>query len=291
MLTTIVFGLPKILMSYGLMPDNTFAYFGMQFGSVVDFLLLCFVLYHRLLFMQREKDRARMELEVRTKLLQNISHDIRAPLAYVLGGVEALQQRLVQDPERQQSMLGRIHQKTLDVYTYIRELSRLGQLEASAVAEPRARIRFGDWMEGLFVEFSSDIEQAGLRCEYRVDPGGEAVDVFVQAHAIKRVLANLIDNACKYSPPNGTIRLEASADDREARVTVGDDGPGIEAGHLSLIFHRRTRLEQTAGKDGQGIGLSIAKEIVERHGGAVWAESEPGEGCRFRFTIPVVKRG
>lgn len=104
------------------------------------------------------------------------------------------------------------------------------------------------------------------------------------------MLANLIDNACKYGPQNGTVRLKASVDDRHARVTVGDDGPGIEAGHLSLIFHRRTRLEQTADLDGQGIGLSIAKEIVDRHGGAVWAESEPGEGYRFCFTIPVLKR-
>ncbi|MFD2329665.1 sensor histidine kinase [Cohnella sp. GCM10020058] len=84
--------------------------------------------------------------------------------------------------------------------------------------------------------------------------------------------------------------MKASVDDRQACVTVGDDGPGIETRHLSLIFHRRTRLEQSAYTDGQGIGLSIAKEIVDRDGGTVWAESEPGEGCRVCFTIPVVKR-
>ncbi|MFC5471577.1 ATP-binding protein [Cohnella suwonensis] len=286
MLTTVVFGMPKIMMSYGLFPDNTFANFGMQFGSVVDFLLLCFVLYNRLLLMQREKDRARMELEVRTKLLQNISHDIRAPLAYVLGGVEAFMQRLIHDPERQDRMLNHIHQKVLDVYRYIQELSQLGKLEASAEEEQREIVRFGEWMESLFHEFSSDIEQAGMRCEYRVEPALREVEVHVQKHAIKRVLANLIDNACKYSPKNGTVKLEASLDDRSARVTVGDNGPGIEAEHLPLIFNRLSRLEQTDDKPGQGIGLSIVKEIVDRHGGTVWADSEPGEGSRFYFTIP-----
>lgn len=288
MLPSVLLGAANLMMSYGVFPDNMLTYFGMQFGSVVHFLLLCIVLYHRLLFMQREKEQARLELEVRAKLLQNISHDIRAPLTYVLGGVEAFRQRLVRDPERQDRMLSNIHQKALDVHRYVHELSRLGTLEASAEEAQREAVRFGEWIERLFHEFSSDIEQAGLRCEYRVEPAAREVKVLVQKHAIKRVLANLIDNACKYSPQHGTVELQAVLDDRNIRVTVGDNGPGIEADDLPLIFNRLHRLEQTGGIAGQGIGLSIVKEIVDRHGGTVWADSEPGGGSRFYFTLPVI---
>ncbi len=104
-------------------------------------------------------------------------------------------------------------------------------------------------------------------------------------HRILQVLSNLLDNAIKFTPEGGTITVRCEPYKQSARFEVADTGPGIEQQHLNRIFELFWQTKPTAHM-GAGFGLAIAKAIVEQHGGRIWAESTPGIGTRFLFTLP-----
>jgi signal transduction histidine kinase len=101
-----------------------------------------------------------------------------------------------------------------------------------------------------------------------------------------QVFTNLLGNAIKFTPKGGEIRILAAMDNGEIKFTVADSGPGIPPEHLNHVFDRYWQAKSTA-KLGTGLGLSIAKGIVEAHGGRIWAESPPGSGAHFNFTLPM----
>ena len=106
---------------------------------------------------------------------------------------------------------------------------------------------------------------------------------------LRDVLQNLLDNAIQYTPPGGSIRVTAEADDRDAVITVADTGIGIPLADQERIFERFYRVDAARSREagGTGLGLSIAKHIVEAHGGRLWVESAVGEGSKFSFSIPL----
>jgi signal transduction histidine kinase len=103
---------------------------------------------------------------------------------------------------------------------------------------------------------------------------------------IQQLFSNLVGNAIKFTPPGGAITIDAVGRDGGAELAVVDTGPGIRADQLGRIFERYWQAGETR-RDGIGLGLAIAKGIVEAHGGRIWAESPPGAGCSIRFTLPV----
>src|SRR5262249_42956733 len=111
-------------------------------------------------------------------------------------------------------------------------------------------------------------------------------DVSVDARRIGQVVSNLVRNAIKFTPQDGTIRLSASQQGRQILVCVADTGPGIPQEHLAKIFDGFWRVPGPQ-KQGTGLGLSIAKGIVEAHGGKIWAESELGKGSSIFFILPL----
>jgi signal transduction histidine kinase len=110
--------------------------------------------------------------------------------------------------------------------------------------------------------------------------------VAVDAHRIRQVVSNLVRNAIKFTPQEGAIRVSARQQDRDILVSVADTGPGIPHEHLLKIFEWFWRVPGTK-KTGSGLGLFIAKGIVEAHGGHIWAESQFGNGSSFFFTLPL----
>jgi two-component system sensor histidine kinase VicK len=101
------------------------------------------------------------------------------------------------------------------------------------------------------------------------------------------VINNLISNAVKYSKPGSTIQVACVTDGDFARFSVSDEGIGIEKHHLTHLFKRYYRVESNSHISGFGIGLYLSAEIIERHDGRIWAESEPGKGSTFYFSLPV----
>ena len=113
--------------------------------------------------------------------------------------------------------------------------------------------------------------------------------VNVDADRLSQAMNNLIMNAIKFSPANTAITVDASKEDDQITISVKDEGPGISKDNLKKIFgkYARIRSSTTKKEKGTGLGLHIAKIIVEAHGGQIWAESEEGEGSRFSFTLPI----
>jgi signal transduction histidine kinase len=112
--------------------------------------------------------------------------------------------------------------------------------------------------------------------------------VLADARRIHQVFANLVGNAIKFSPPHTSVRIAAELEEDEIRFSVGDEGCGIAKEALPYVFDRFWQ-SRNAGRGSVGLGLAIAKGIVEAHGGRIWVESEPGAGSTFFFTLHVVK--
>ncbi|WP_338554327.1 sensor histidine kinase [Paenibacillus sp. KS-LC4] len=307
--------LPSSLLSTGVLPDNLFTHFGMQFGSVIEFIIMSIVLYEQVAQMREKQHRVQKELantlanwnktlkikveeqtkslkrsndelilaeQSRTRLLQNISHDIRGPLNYVQGGIQALKQRLIQEPERQQEILDNVYGKVIEVNHFLDEMNRIEEGESPQSLE---MVMFAEWIDDIFAEMAADIRYGNLRCETIVKVQEDA-DVLIAPHAIKRAIVNLVHNACKFTPTGGLIVLKATQDDHWVTLTVEDAGKGIAAERLPFIFHRHYMEDKMSGR---GLGLAITKEIIERHGGQISVWSAEGRGSRFSFTIPKVQ--
>jgi signal transduction histidine kinase len=122
--------------------------------------------------------------------------------------------------------------------------------------------------------------------ELIVDVASDAPDVLADETRIDHVLANLLSNALRYTPPGGQVRVTAAAaGDEFVRFGVEDSGPGIPKQYHARIFERFFRVPGQAGGSGAGLGLAIAREIVEAHGGTIGVDSEEGKGARFSFTL------
>jgi two-component system phosphate regulon sensor histidine kinase PhoR len=128
------------------------------------------------------------------------------------------------------------------------------------------------------------VERAGL--VLRIEAPGDLPQVRIDRNRIEQVLINLIHNAVKFTPEGGEILVGADVIDGMLRVSVHDTGAGITAEDLPRIFERFYKTDAARRSAGSGLGLAIAKHIVQSHGGTIWAESTPGHGATFYFTLP-----
>ncbi|QJD84668.1 sensor histidine kinase [Cohnella herbarum] len=312
---------PKALLLYGLLPNNTFTRFASQFGLLGDFIFIAILMYALMNQMRKKEENAQQELvqtlsdwnvnlkktvderteslkrandelivseTFRSQMLQNISHDVRSPLSYVQSGIGALIHKFETRPEHQERILRNVHDKVLDINRFIDDFLALSRSEVASGSADLRMVIFYDWFEEIGKELAADIEYTGRRCVLAIPPFETDADVWMDPFLIKRVLSNLVDNACKFTLPNGTITLQASLEKHSVCIMVGDTGHGIGAEQVTHIFQRHYKEGEA---QGSGLGLAIAKEIVETHGGEIWAESEPGKGSRFYFTLPVVGAG
>jgi len=125
----------------------------------------------------------------------------------------------------------------------------------------------------------------GQELNAAVPPGLPLISA--DAELIRRVLINLLENAAKYTPPGGCIEVSAEAGSQELTVTVSDNGPGIPPEQKLAIFDKFARIQRPGGPKGMGLGLAFCRLAVQAHGGRIWVESEPGNGSRFHFTLPL----
>jgi signal transduction histidine kinase len=223
--------------------------------------------------------RLRATTEQREDLLRAVSHDLRNPLQIVtLQG-----QRLLRDgdPERTRRPAGAILTAARRMDRMLRDLADSaradgGRLELS-VSPVDLRPFVGD-----LLELSAGVLDA-TRVENAVP--GDLPPVMADPDRLDRILANLVGNALKYSPDRVVVRAESNGS--TVNVTVSDRGAGIDDADLPRIFERYYRGQRHEG-EGLGLGLYIVRKLVEAHGGTIWAESRPGEGSTFTFTLPAV---
>ena len=194
---------------------------------------------------------------------------------------------LLERPETEASMrsemLLMIRQSVDWMHRIIQDLLDIASIEAGKLSVHRARTPIAEVV--ALARPSLDALTADHRFEITIAPGTPAVEG--DAERIAQVLVNIVGNAAKFTPAQGTITVRAAADgESKVRITVRDTGSGIPAGDLPHIFDRFWHARGTARVAGSGLGLAIAKGIVEAHQGDIWAESVVGIGSTFAFTIP-----
>ncbi len=236
----------------------------------------------------REAERTRLEVEAaRRDLLAAVGHDLRTPLASVRVIVEALADGVVDDPETVARYL-RTAQGHLNALSHlVDDLFMLAQLDSGGVELERQPNSMTDLISDTLQSFSVRAEQQEVTLRGEPDA---TVDVAIfDARSIERALANLVENALRYTPPGGEVVLRSAGTPGGLSVSVSDTGPGIADADLPRVFERFYRGEASRSRatGGSGLGLAIVKAVVEAHAGSVSVETARGRGTTFSFVLPV----
>ncbi len=232
-------------------------------------------------------NRMSAELEVlersRRDLVANVSHELKTPITAIRAHLENLADGIEQpDRETLQVMLGQT-ERLGRLVDQLLDLSRLESGEVPLHLEPMV---LSPVVARVISEFSVGRAVTDVALHDDV-----AADLFVEADAerIHQVLFNLVDNAVRFTPPGGEVTISARRDGDRVRVQVRDTGVGVGPEHLPRLFERFYRADASRSRDdggGTGIGLAIARSIVEGHGGRITAESEPNNGTTLTFDLP-----
>jgi two-component system phosphate regulon sensor histidine kinase PhoR len=222
---------------------------------------------------------------MRREFVANVSHELRTPLSSIRLLVETLETGAIDEPVLAQDFLRRIVGEVDRLARLVDELLDLARLETGRVTLNREPLAPLDLLSAGIDRLRPQIERAGLSLHLEVPLDLPPVDV--DRARIEQVLLNLIHNAIKFTPPGGSITVEATADHGLLTVAVRDTGFGVDPEELSRLFERFYKADKARRSEGAGLGLAIAKHIVLAHGGAIWAESVPGEGATFYFTVPL----
>ncbi len=218
------------------------------------------------------------------ELLAIVSHDLRTPLSTIALGTTLLEDAS-QGQEDRTHVIEIIKRAADRMERLIKDLQEMGRLDAGRTLRVDARsvelaTLLREACEALRIQAGT--KQLDVSCDIPAPP----IAVCADPDRICQVLGNLIGNAIKFTPRGGRIVLAARREGREVRVSVTDQGPGIPEADLPRVFEPYWQAESTA-RQGAGIGLKIAKGLVEAHGGRIWVESKVGEGTTFSFTLPV----
>jgi two-component system sensor histidine kinase BaeS len=226
-----------------------------------------------------------MEQE-RRDLVVAISHDLRTPLTGMRVMLEAIQDGIAADPETVADYHSRMHGEIDHLTHLIDDLFELSRLESGAPLEV-ARIDLRELVRDSAESVALLAERHGLTLEVHLPSASEAVNG--DPLQLQRVLVNLLHNALRHTKPGGRISIASHGDAGRITVEVADTGEGIASEDLPHIFDRFYRAEKSRARHtgGSGLGLAITRAIVEAHGGHIRAESTPGEGSRFVFTLPL----
>jgi signal transduction histidine kinase len=230
---------------------------------------------------QRELERARR------LLLAAVSHDLRTPLTALRAVLEALNDRVVDDQKTMSRYLLSAHQQVLYLEQLIDDLFELARLDAGALELRLAPASATDLIAATVQAMHSQAHERRVQLEDR-SPSA-LPPVLLDRPRVQRVLLNLVGNAIRHTPEGGRVEMLAEREGPVLRLTVRDNGEGIAAADLPHLFERFYRGEQSRSRQhgGAGLGLAIARGLVEAHGGCIWAESTAGAGTSIHFTLPL----
>lgn len=230
-------------------------------------------------FNQMAESLARQET-LRRNLMADIAHELRTPLTVIRGDLEALLDGLY---EATPEALASLQEESLLLSRLVDDLRALALAEAGQLRLERQPANLAELLRGVINSFDQQAKAQGQRLELDLRPELGLVDV--DPLRVRQIAANLLSNALRHAPDSGRVVVSVAQRPAEVQITVSDNGPGIAPEDLPHVFDRFWR----GGKpraEGSGLGLAIARELVRAHGGRIWAESEPGSGSDFHFTLP-----
>ena len=219
----------------------------------------------------------------RRAMLADVSHELRTPITVIQGNVEGILDGLYPaDEARLQSIM----EETQVLSRLVDDLRTLALAESGSLKLARELTDLADLVRDTVAGFESQALEKRVRFELSLADVGE---VNVDPLRLREVLSNLVGNALRYTPDRGVVKVNltetASGGEGGVQVSVEDSGAGIESADLPHVFER---FYKSSDSGGMGLGLSIARYLVEAHGGKIWAESEAGRGTKIAFTLPRV---
>jgi signal transduction histidine kinase len=218
----------------------------------------------------------------RQSSLADVSHELRTPLTVIQGNVEALIDGVYPaDAEHLEPIL----EATRDLERLIEDLRTLSLAEANRLVLHREPTDLHTLLAEVAAGYRSQAEQSGVQLIVSVADAVPVMDV--DPARIREVVANLLANAMRHTPSGGSVDVTARLAGEDVEVSVRDTGSGMEPDELDRIFERFYRSPDSPGS---GLGLSIARDLVQAHGGTITAASEPGKGTTIRFTLPLSSR-
>lgn len=219
--------------------------------------------------------------EARRQLVAAVSHDLRTPLASLRLLVESIDDGVVTGETRDR-YLAEIRTHVAVLSGLIDDLFELSRLEAGDISWTMRQVELGDLIGDTVAAMRAPAAERGVRLNAEL-PGGEVV-ARANAEKVQRVLFNLIQNAIRHTPADGSVTVRARSVGDGVEVEVADDGEGIPAGDGERVFDAFYRGDAARGEEGAGLGLAISRAIVEAHGGRIWIEPA-APGTKVHFTL------
>jgi signal transduction histidine kinase len=237
------------------------------------------------IFVLRDVTRESEAERMRAALVSTVSHELRSPLTAIRGYTDTLLESGPWDTDTERELLGIIGDSAAKLSHLVDDLLDAAKVQAGVLRLEREPVRLERIVRKVVAQFRTLAPDRVFRVE--VAPGLPLADA--DPLRIEQVLTNLVENAVKYSPGGGPIRVRV-AGGRPLTVSVGDLGIGIAPEHVDRLFERFYRVEDGLARStkGVGLGLFICKSLVEAHGGRIWVESELGRGSTFYFTVPAI---
>ncbi len=223
--------------------------------------------------------------ERRRQLIGDVAHELRTPLTAIKGYLEGLIDGMI--PVEAET-LQLIYQEADRMQRLVNDLQELSRVEAGAYQLRIGSHGIHQLVEHVSTRMKRQFEEKGVLLETQVP--ADLPPVRVDEQRIEQVLTNLVGNALQYTPAGGKVLITARPAQNEIQISIQDTGVGIPAEHLPFVFDRFYRVDKSRSRagGGSGIGLTIARHLVEAHGGRIWARSAgPGQGSTFSFTLPI----
>ncbi|MBI5930470.1 MAG: response regulator [Chloroflexi bacterium] len=224
--------------------------------------------------------------KIKDNILSTASHDLKNPLTSILITIDGIRHYLPKEQEVVHKKLDTLQQEANRMYNLIVQLLDLARLESDIILRKQS-LSLYKWLNDniYYVHPQVDDKQIQIKTEL---PEQDAT-VYWDNERMDQVIQNLLSNAVKYTPIGGTVEVSALIQGQDVYIQVSDTGLGIPSNDIPKLFTKfyRVNTRQHMAVSGSGLGLSIVKEIVQKHGGHVWVDSEEGIGSTFGFTIPI----
>ncbi len=222
--------------------------------------------------------------ELRRGFIANVSHELRTPMTSIRGFIEGILDGVI-PPEKQADYLMIVRDETNRLNRLVNDLLDLAKMESGEVTLNIRGFDINELIRRCIIKLETIIEKKGIQ----VEANFEREETFVSADpdAIERVIINLVHNAIKFTNEGGKISVFTSYQKGKVLVAIQDNGIGIDAEEIDLIWDRFYKADKSRGKDktGTGLGLAIIKSLINEHKQSIWVESKVGEGSKFSFTL------
>ena len=226
-------------------------------------------------------ERLQLNDQQRRAMLADVSHELRTPITVIQGNVEGILDGMYPADE---ARLNSIMEETQILSRLVDDLRTMALAESGSLQLRREPTDMAPLIQDVLSAFDAQAKEKDIKVELSL---AEMDDVNVDPLRLREVLGNIISNALRYTPRGGQVTVglteAVSGSEKTARIYIQDSGAGIESADLPHVFDR---FYKSSDSGGMGLGLSIAKYLVEAHGGKIWAESEAGKGTRISFALP-----